>query len=782
MQKIYIRLAERLPTQAVIELLCITFLGLVFYSQVVHLAPDKSAAGVEHERLTGLVLAAEVGLARFEQIPSWNPHMGIGEPLLNNPFNYLFNPFLSGPILLFGGVQGSKIAIGFGLLLAGYSMWAFSRVLGLGGAARISAAALYMMSGGISGKFHPGHFQLGLSLAYPPLVFAGLWWVLHSRDRRAPILTAIAFALMFFAGNVYYTLHTLLCCAVILAFHLVEKRKIRFDRLRRVLTSGIFVFGLSALQFIPIWSIQDYIGGHPGDSLLTNNYGLEQVVKNFITTWHDWQLTMPESLLVSVDYNYLGAAAFMPLGAAALLLLVNRAAWRWCSSKTMWLALVLAVLMMIWGAGQHPLVRSLYAEIPFLAQFRFVGRAHAVAALWWIVLIAFAINILWKSAASVLRTNPAFATYDRIRLVRAAGAAGLVWLTLTIIDAHNLISHLPYEDTLAGHIDTFRFGYLTYSQEILPRLWMLLLAAVLIDTALLALEQLVPFGRRSARAYGVNLQAFGTRLLRVLLLLLLIAMLADILKTNATVYQYSIRRIDMTAAYNYARITEPNDPIPAINEPNFENYAFDAYYHQTRRWSLNEGWVPLALPTIVRSEGLADVSPWVLVLNPQHPTIREYELAFQQCGIQWQLNTDYPCDAVNEVPALLYRSPKALPYAFIAPLSNLIHTPRTLTPSSVGRPRSVIHTQDRITIIAEMPVTENQTPYFLVIQETHFPGWTGYINGAAVQTVSIGRYIGIPMLPGLHTYHLRYDSPGLTSGILLFIITLGGIWLYLKRE
>ena len=96
------------------------------------LDPDIRQSGLEHERLAGVILPVKIGLERYGRIPTWNPYIGTGEPIINNAFSYLFNPFHSLPILLLGGVQGSKVATFIAILIAGYSMWAFARALGLG--------------------------------------------------------------------------------------------------------------------------------------------------------------------------------------------------------------------------------------------------------------------------------------------------------------------------------------------------------------------------------------------------------------------------------------------------------------------------------------------------------------------------------------------------------------------------------------------------------------------------------------------------------------------------
>ena len=137
-----------------IELLIITVIGLIYFvlhapalpttdysppaldlNPIVSLLSNTSVRplGTEHERLAGVILPIQVGLQRYGHIPSWNSYLSNGVPLINNAFNYLFNPFHSLPILLLGGVTGSKLATIIAILIAGYSMWMFGLAIGLGG-------------------------------------------------------------------------------------------------------------------------------------------------------------------------------------------------------------------------------------------------------------------------------------------------------------------------------------------------------------------------------------------------------------------------------------------------------------------------------------------------------------------------------------------------------------------------------------------------------------------------------------------------------------------------
>ena len=329
------------------------------------LDPAQRFIGEEHERLAGasLPILRQISAAdRF--IPTWNPYVAGGVPLFNNAFNYLFNPLMSLPIALLGPVAGSKAAVALALLCAGWAMWALARALGLGAAARISAGVCYLLSGGIAAKFLPGHFQLGISLAWPPLVLAGLWWTLTTRDRRAPALMAVAFALLFWSGNIYYTLHTLIGCALMAAAHLPRLP------IRRLLTGAGFALGLSFIQFWPLWItrafvIHEPVAFDPATGQLTGQYDLIQAAHNYLTPWPAWrQFLAPNAgqgvvpMLPAVDYAYIGPAVPALIAALGLLWALRRAApgraGAVAPGRAGAVALALAMLMLIWGAGRRP--------------------------------------------------------------------------------------------------------------------------------------------------------------------------------------------------------------------------------------------------------------------------------------------------------------------------------------------------------------------------------------------------------------------------------------------
>ncbi|MBI5669949.1 MAG: hypothetical protein HZC41_18295 [Chloroflexi bacterium] len=806
------------PPATVLELAALALLWLLYLSQVVPsflypyqdrldaavlaqawLTPTFRQPGVEHERLAGTLVPVQIGLERYSHIPAWNPYLSSGQPTINNPFSYLFNPVFSLPVLLFGGVQGSKLAMALALLIAALSMWALMRATGVGGVGRVTAGALYMMSGGIAGKFYTGHFQLGLSLAWVPLVFAGLWWTLRSRDRRAPVLMAAAFALLYTSGNIYYSLHTLISCLALFAAHLTGREygrwHVQWWRVRRVALGAGFAVGLAALQFVPVLATAGFII-HDGDPALLTRYSLAQAAVNLIYPWELWRPAFDEvppfNLFVVVDYNYIGLAPFLLIGAAAVALLVVRL--RPIYRQMPWLALLLAVGMMIWGAGQTIIVQELYANVALLAQFRYVGRALAIAALWWIVLASIAADSLWRAARDLLRLPPTFDRYDRARLTRMLLLAVLVWSYLGLYSLGNNSARLRLalgSFDLFRRLDTLRFVTFT---DVANGFWSLLLAALVVDTLLLALAR---FGAwTQARRFGWR--GVGVRGARGLVLGVILLALADILSVNSQLLPLHPLLGSFQPLYDTVREADPDTPYPMIQEPHLP-MAFDPYYAEMRNWGLTEGWRAGATPGIIPAEAgaLNDLPRWAIVSNVYGGASRAFAETFvQQQGyeqrqcitLQPQPASVNPCDVSVEAPyvAVLYEKPDVLPYAFIAPADVLTTAPGTLHRDNVLPVRSLVHQQDTILIEAEKP--EDDGDYYLVVRETHFPGWLAFADGLPVESTTLATrqdaaryegFIGVRLLPGAHTYTLRFQPPGLAAGFVIFLATVVFVVFYL---
>lgn len=743
------------------------------------LEEENRIINIEHERLSGILIPVAIGLEEYGQIPTWNPYLSTGKPLINNAFSYLFNPFASLPFLGMGAVQGGKVALMINLLISGYNAWALAKVIGLGAAGRVTTAALYMMSGGIIAKFHVGHFQLGLSLAWVPLVFAGLWWTLKSEDRRAPVLMAVAFALLFFSGNIYYSLHTLISCAAITAMHSFSREagrwRLRWDRLRRVMIGGLLGLGLTALFFLPVWSVRAFVS-HPGDPELVTRYPLFRAISNFIFPYEAWQeFENPYiGLMVVVDYAYIGPMVFLLIALMGVVSLFQRQRGR--HQRSALIALGLALIMMIWGAGQSGLLQKLYADIPLLAQFRYVGRAHSIAALWWIVLAGISLDVLWQAAQEWLLPS-AMPQRERRYLWAAALMGGLLWLWSLLYSLSDNLTRLSLalrDLRVYRLLNELRFLHLT---EGINQFWYLLLVMMGLSVG----ARLIWGALR--HLFGGNNPLWLRRGLvsglRLGVVVLAFAALADVIQVNGRLLHTDTPIMNTHRLYS-TLFQHDRNPIPAIHE-SYSPAAYEAYLAEVRNWDLDEGWKPLPVYTAQLATALEDLPGWAVVSSEfvdavfADRFVEGKNRLLQGCTVD--VNMAGACDIAARPGAALYQLLDALPYAFIVEEQRLF-ADSAITPADTFPVQVISHRQDTISIRATMP--EAAGPYMLIVRETHFPGWQVNVDNVPTVSQSIGVAIGIPLSPGTQTYTLRYQPPGFAGGLLISLITLAVMGFYLR--
>ena len=366
-------------------------------------------SGSESEWLTSSVFAAYTGLKETGRIPRWQPYLEKGEPVIENPFNFIFNPLASGPSLLLGPVTGLRISVILGYFLAGLGGWFLGRVLGLGSVARVLLAMLLIGKGNIHAMMDSGYYQLALSQTYMPYVIGGVIAIFRWSNRRWPVvLTALAMALQFLSGNIWYVLPTAVGAVCVGGVLLIGtgKRWIDVAALKRLILAAVFAVGLSAIVAVPVVLQFKQLGRHPNEV----DAGWFVSVPNILQLYFDPNpiqlITMrtPSDgnketyrLLKELDeffYSFIIPGWFVVLILFALPLYrpVNgreRRVW--------WIALILFVLATLWGAGGKQPILWLYQNIPVLAQWRFVGRALGVATFWLAILVVMRVDNVWQN-------------------------------------------------------------------------------------------------------------------------------------------------------------------------------------------------------------------------------------------------------------------------------------------------------------------------------------------------------------------------------------------------
>ena len=352
-------------------------------------SPEARIAGPEFSYLinSGAIAARVYELSGA--IPLWNPFMARGEPLLESPFGFVLNPIMTLPIFLFGAVQGTKLAVLLHIGIMGIGGWLMAYALKLRAPSRILSALLMGGAGGMAGAIGYGFYQMSLSQAYVPWVYAGLFGILFTQNRRWVAVLVAAAALLIFAGTFWYVLPTAISCALIALFGLVRRDErgwyLNLGAITRLVWAGALLIGVSAVRFIPQLVNHDMIA-HPRAALDTYVDFLTVATPYFVP-----EVPKPFEN-IAMHYQYIMPPAF------ALLLLTLRG---WAlfrrdkpkravgyGARIVLPGALLIILFTVWAQEGTPFLRWLYGLIPTLGEWRFLGRMLAASLPWFAIIAA----------------------------------------------------------------------------------------------------------------------------------------------------------------------------------------------------------------------------------------------------------------------------------------------------------------------------------------------------------------------------------------------------------
>ena len=394
-------LRKRLPSirlvTIVLELAIIVVASVIATSQFLTPDPMKKLPGYEGEYLTNSATFAATNIRKYGYLPLWQSTLATGEPVIDNPFSFVLNPISILPALVYGSNVGMRYSVVLTAMLAGVGGWVLGSVLGFGSLGRVLLGLLLAGKGNMLGMIAYGEFQLGSSQAYIAWVLAGVIGILrHKRQRTSVVLTALMLTLMFWAGNIYFLLPTLLCIAGLALTHIPRisfarwRFRIGIDRraLLHLMAAGGLTVGLSAVTLLPIFLNQSHIGAHSNETDGGQYADLPTVTRMF---FFDSKVPYTERLVPGgTDFyqSFVVPAWFALLALIVfpvLTLLLTRSV-----SFRLWnvisVGLVLGVFCLLWGTGQNSIIAWGYKNLPLLAQWRYVPRMLAITSFWLAVI------------------------------------------------------------------------------------------------------------------------------------------------------------------------------------------------------------------------------------------------------------------------------------------------------------------------------------------------------------------------------------------------------------
>ncbi len=133
----------------------------------------------------------------------WNGWLNGGAPAFAELHGSLLHPIVIISTLIFGVLNGSKLALVISFILGGWAQWWIAKTLKLGWIARLWSAAMAIVGGQLAGRMELGAFGVVLSVAACSLIIApGLSTALDGK-RRDIVLFGSMVALAMLSGQGY---------------------------------------------------------------------------------------------------------------------------------------------------------------------------------------------------------------------------------------------------------------------------------------------------------------------------------------------------------------------------------------------------------------------------------------------------------------------------------------------------------------------------------------------------------------------------------------------------
>jgi len=384
----------------------------------------------------------------FEQIaaghlPTWNPLVGAGAPLLANYQTAVFYPPNWLHLLLPDAHAMSIVAV-LHVLWAGLGMWLFSGVLGLPAFGRAFSTLAYALSGYLIGR--AGSFPTADAAAWIPWIFWLAWRVMAGGRWRDAGGLALAFALQLLAGHAQTTWYSAVAVGLFALWIALWPRRGEpgRGRARALALAGLAALlgaGIAAVQLLPTaeYLLESQRSGGLDYGTLTNlSYHPLRLVTwlnpNFFGSPIDGSYLTKGKGAFFEDHAYIGFLPIIAAGAAVWgWLRLRRTAPRDPAFRTIPFWAGLALLGLFFAAGKHnPLFRALVDLVPTFDAFRDPVR--------WLILPVFGLSVLAGIGTGHWGRGKWIVFWSRLA---GAGGAGLAIMALGFVTFSD-----PTSDTL----------------------------------------------------------------------------------------------------------------------------------------------------------------------------------------------------------------------------------------------------------------------------------------------------------------------------------------------
>lgn len=184
----------------------------------------------------------------------WNGSINGGFPALADTFGSAYHPLVMITTLLFGIINGVKVATLLCLWIMGISQWGIAHLLGARRSIRVWSGALAVVGGHVLGKLELGAFGITLSTTMAVLTILSLLTFFKKRNKGSMLFMACSITLLLLSGHGYFQVAVLSWLLIVFLLKVIKqpvatKRKFAVAIVLGLLMASIII--IPTLHFSP---------------------------------------------------------------------------------------------------------------------------------------------------------------------------------------------------------------------------------------------------------------------------------------------------------------------------------------------------------------------------------------------------------------------------------------------------------------------------------------------------------------------------------------------------
>ena len=335
-------------------------------------------------------------------LPQWNYYSKLGNPIVGDPLNSIYNPLVFVIFLTFTYIPAIKLTYFIFILGSCIAMYLFSRYFSLNRLISIIIALTYASTGYLAARIIAGHLEKIIAYSLIPIFYLFLLKLYKEPSLFLSGIIALLISLLIFSASIYEVFYSLIILLTLIIWTLIKviyKKETRQNiKIIKYLFLTILLIPLfSAMKTFPMAEVSNvisrnydpYLGSQNTFTIIYNFFVPSQELINFFKL---------EKYFVSPYFWWESLAFIGPifiLGIAFTLHLRKK-----ITSNYLYLLLLISTVLFMFSILDNKLnpFYWLFYYVPFIKQFRIPSRVFIYLIPVLMLFGALGLNYIYKKS------------------------------------------------------------------------------------------------------------------------------------------------------------------------------------------------------------------------------------------------------------------------------------------------------------------------------------------------------------------------------------------------